>query len=153
MTRLAIQTEIPSAGRTVVRRPDPAAQRATPHAPAAGGRPLAATDPRWVLALRVRETLEGRMLRPDARQRLIRLGRLLGMTGFEANLVIAIVQDGARRGQGLGEAAGSLACVPRHRGGSTAGRGGGRGVSWWPVVRWVAILLAAEAAVVAMIVG
>ena len=55
-------------------------------------------DPRWVLAARVADKLEGTLLRPEHRERLIRLGRMLGLTPFDANLVIAIVQDQARRG-------------------------------------------------------
>jgi len=59
---------------------------------------LGATDPRWVLALRVAEQMQGTLLAPDARERLIRLGKTMGLTPFDANLVIAIIQDQARRG-------------------------------------------------------
>ncbi|MEX0653640.1 MAG: hypothetical protein WD534_15405 [Phycisphaeraceae bacterium] len=55
-------------------------------------------DPRWVLAVRVAEKLEGPILRPEHRQQLVGLGRLLGLSVFDCNLVIAIVQDQARRG-------------------------------------------------------
>lgn len=57
-----------------------------------------ATDPRWVLAVRTAEQLEGTLLSPEKRQRLIRTGRVMGLTAFDCNLVIAIVQDQARRG-------------------------------------------------------
>ena len=63
------------------------------------GQPLTqATDPRWVLAVRVAEALEGPILRPEKRERLLRLARVMGLRSFDANLVIAIVQDQARRG-------------------------------------------------------
>ena len=60
--------------------------------------PLEGSDARWVLAVRVAERLEGTMLDPESRERLVRLGKMLGLTPFDANLVIAIVQDRARRG-------------------------------------------------------
>ena len=57
-----------------------------------------ATDPRWVLALRVVEMMEGPILEPRKRERLIRLGQAMGLTAFDSNMVIAIMQDQARRG-------------------------------------------------------
>ena len=57
-----------------------------------------ATDPRWVLAVRAAEALQGSVLVPEQRQQLLKLGRRLGLTLFDANLVLAIVQDQARRG-------------------------------------------------------
>lgn len=59
----------------------------------------AASDPRWVLAIRTAELLEGPVLSHEKRQRLLRLGRLMGLSPFSANLVIAIMQDRARRGR------------------------------------------------------
>ncbi|MEM6751047.1 MAG: hypothetical protein AAF612_11305 [Planctomycetota bacterium] len=59
---------------------------------------LAPSDPRWVLAQRAAESLEGALLPADRRERLLRLGRALGLTTFDANLILAIVQDRARRG-------------------------------------------------------
>lgn len=59
-------------------------------------------DVRRILALRAAEVLEGgraAVLRPDARRRLVRLGTMLGLRRFEANLVLAVVQEGARRGE------------------------------------------------------
>ena len=55
-------------------------------------------DPRWVLAVRVAEQMQGSVLPPDRREKLIKLGRSFGLTPFDANLIIAIVQDQARRG-------------------------------------------------------
>ncbi|MHB1157653.1 MAG: hypothetical protein ACYC26_12565 [Phycisphaerales bacterium] len=73
-----------------------------------------ATDPRWVLAVRVRQAMQGPMLPPEHRDRLLKIGRLLGLTPFEANLVIAIVQDQSRQGGELTDATASLMFVPRH---------------------------------------
>lgn len=56
------------------------------------------TDPRWVLAVRTGEQLQGDILAPDRREKLQRIGKLLGLTPFDVSLVIAIVQDQARRG-------------------------------------------------------
>ena len=60
--------------------------------------PLPAGDPRWVLAVRVSESLQGATLPPERRRRLIKMGRVFGLTEFDTNLIIAIVQDQARRG-------------------------------------------------------
>jgi len=56
------------------------------------------SDPRWVLAVRTAELLQGDILTPERRERIIRMGRLFNLTPFDANMVIAIVQDQARRG-------------------------------------------------------
>ena len=55
-------------------------------------------DPRWVLAVRAAEHLQGATLTPPARHRLERMARTFGLTAFDANLIIAVVQDQARRG-------------------------------------------------------
>lgn len=94
-------------------------------------------DPRWVLAVRTAEQLEGALLRPERRERLIRLGRLLGLSVFDSNLIIAIVQDQARRGHApaycptagesqlrmipLPQPRGWLAALQNHRGLAVAG--------------------------------
>ena len=62
---------------------------------------LTPTDPRWVLAVRVAYTIQGgraAILRPADRRHLHRLAAYLGLRPFDANLVIAIVQDAARSG-------------------------------------------------------
>jgi hypothetical protein len=64
------------------------------------GQPITGpADPRWVLATRTAEQLEGDVLRAESRAALIRLGRLMGLSIFDANLIVAIVQDQARRGR------------------------------------------------------
>lgn len=64
---------------------------------------LSALDPRWVFAVLATKALEGgraAILRPEARQRLLREAARMGLRPFDANLVIAVVQDGARSGEG-----------------------------------------------------
>ncbi|MEM1099507.1 MAG: hypothetical protein AAGH92_12050 [Planctomycetota bacterium] len=56
------------------------------------------TDPRWVLAVRAAEKLEGSILRPEHRERLLVQGKAMGLTPFDTSLILAIVQDQARRG-------------------------------------------------------
>lgn len=56
------------------------------------------TDPRWVLAVRTAELLQGDILSPECRERIVRMARLFDLTPFDANMIIAIVQDQARRG-------------------------------------------------------
>jgi len=63
---------------------------------------LAPNDARRILALRVMESLEGGragILRPESRHQMMSIATMLGLRPFDANLVIAIVQDGARRGE------------------------------------------------------
>jgi hypothetical protein len=124
----------------------------SPASPRAKGDPVAeATDPRWVLALRVAEQLQGALLDPEQRERLLRLGRALGLSPFDSNLVIAIVQDQARRGVAPAQCpqagAQQLGMVPRPPGATLRG--------WlvssrWAVVGWLATgLIGLELAVAA----
>ncbi len=75
------------------------------------------TDPRWVIAVAAARALEGgqeAILPPEDRERVTRLAKSLGLRAFDAALVIAIVQDAARRGEPLGGAAADrLRMVPR----------------------------------------
>ncbi len=57
-----------------------------------------ATDPRWVLAVRTAEMLEGDVLPPNKRESLMRTGKVMGLSPFDSSLILAIVQDRARRG-------------------------------------------------------
>ena len=62
---------------------------------------VSASDARWIFAVRVSELLDGGkagVLTPDRRQRLLRLATNMGLRPFDANLIIAIVQDEARHG-------------------------------------------------------
>lgn len=55
------------------------------------------SDPRWVLALRTKHQLQGAALNPQRRDKLLKLANRIGLRSFDANMVIAIVQDEARR--------------------------------------------------------
>ncbi len=60
-----------------------------------------ALDARWVFACRVATSLEGgraAILRPESRDRLLNQANHLGLRQFDANLIMAIVQDTARCG-------------------------------------------------------
>ncbi len=73
---------------------------ATENQAAAG---LSALDPRWIFAVQVAKCLDGgraAILRPEVRQKLVASATRLGLRPFDANLVIAVVQDGARTGDG-----------------------------------------------------
>jgi len=78
-------------------------------------------DPRWVLAVRTAEQLEGPILTLEKRHKLVRLGLLMGLRPFDTNLIIAIVQDQARRGRppqdcpGAGEQQLAMVCLPQRR--------------------------------------
>lgn len=61
-------------------------------------------DARWLLAERVQRSMEGgraAVLRPEARRRLVAGAVREGLRPFDANLVIAIVQDAAQRGEAI----------------------------------------------------
>ena len=68
---------------------------------AAGTPNLAHHDPCWQLASEVSIALDGAVLAPDARRFLIKRAGRLGVRDFDANLLIALVQDRARRGEGV----------------------------------------------------
>lgn len=78
-------------------------------------------DPRWVLAARTRNELQGAALPADRRTRLLGLAYQLGMRPFDANLVIAIVQDEARLASAGADSTWELAerlrIIPQQRGG------------------------------------
>jgi hypothetical protein len=104
--RDVLRLAIPSPDRTV------AAPRRAATAPADAATTLAPGDPRWVLAVRTAELLQGAVLGPDDREQLLRTGRVLGLNPFQSNLVIAVVQDQARRGLGPGHGVRELAFIP-----------------------------------------
>lgn len=60
--------------------------------------PLPAHDPRWVLAIQASRALQGTLLAQQDRDRLMRWGQHWGLTAFSCSLILAIVQDQARRG-------------------------------------------------------
>ena len=79
-----------------------------PLRPAAAGteelRRMNPDDARWVFAVRVSQLLEGgreAVLTPVRRRRLVTLAGAMGLRPFDANLVIAIVQDAVRSGKSV----------------------------------------------------
>lgn len=75
-------------------------------------------DPRLVLALDTARALDGgkaAILRPERRRQLVASATNLGLRPFDAHLVIAVVQDAARRGEGVADqpVESRIAMVPR----------------------------------------
>lgn len=84
-------------GAHAPRRADRAVARANRAAAALG-----ADDARAIFSARVAGALEGgraAVLRPEHRRRLVGAAAGMGLRPFDANLIIAIVQDAARRGE------------------------------------------------------
>ena len=54
-------------------------------------------DPRWTLATQTQKELVGCAINPTKRSNLLRLATNIGLRQFDANLIIAIVQDQARQ--------------------------------------------------------
>ncbi|TVQ33527.1 MAG: hypothetical protein EA376_02190 [Phycisphaeraceae bacterium] len=78
---------------------------------------LPESDARMLFAASVAQSLDGgraAILTPDRRERLVENARRMGMRAFDANLIIAIVQDDARRGGrgAQGETARLITIVP-----------------------------------------
>ena len=78
---------------------------------AAGNSQLEPTDPRWVLAMRAYSQLQGSTLTPEKRQRVLDNAKVIGLRPFDANLIIAVVQDHARRGESPAEAQSTLSMI------------------------------------------
>jgi len=69
---------------------------------AAAGAAVIASDPRWVFAARAHTALEaGGRLNPARREDLIAFARRRGIRPFDAHMILALVQDRARRGEEL----------------------------------------------------
>lgn len=65
---------------------------------------LSSDDARVIFATKVQACLEGgraAILRPQRREQLLALSHNMGFRPFDANLIIALVQDAARRGEVL----------------------------------------------------
>jgi hypothetical protein len=100
------------------------------------------TDPRWKLALRAYAQLEGTALTPERRRQVERTAATLGVRPFEANVIMAIVQDHARHGRGLPDAAATLALLDAPAT-PVAGRASSDTRVIW--LRWIAALAASVA--------
>ena len=104
---------------------------------------LASDDVRIAFAATVAAKIEGGragVLRPEARQALVAKGIKLGLRTFDVSLVIAIVQDATRRGEGVaaGPVQGRLGMV----GHAAPGR------NLWPLAAGVVLGLAMLAGLV-----
>ena len=64
---------------------------------AAGSRELRTASPHLTLATNVASRLQGSVLAPEDRETLVEEGRRMGIRDFDAHLVMAVVQDRARR--------------------------------------------------------
>ena len=64
--------------------------------------------PHLAFAGRVANALEGVVLPPERREELLRFARLAGLREFDASLVIAVMQDRARRGESIDDITGPL---------------------------------------------
>ena len=75
-----------------------------------------ATDPRWVLAVATAQLMEGDVLPPTKRESLMHKGKSMGLSPFDCSLILAIIQDRARRGIALdqcpSESEAQLALIP-----------------------------------------
>ena len=78
---------------------------------AAGRQDLGHENPYWRLAGNVAGALDGVILAPERRRRLLQDAHRMGVREFDANLVIALVQDRARRGEDLNSTDGPIAVL------------------------------------------
>lgn len=66
-------------------------------------------DPRWLVAVETAQSLEGSLLTFERRRRILALAQRVGVRPFDANLIIAAVQDRARRGEPIASAMSTVA--------------------------------------------
>lgn len=69
-------------------------------------------DARWQLATETQRALQGAVLAFEDRRRLLAMANRLGIRAFDANLILALVQDRARRGEPLEAAAETIGMIP-----------------------------------------
>ena len=97
------------------------------------------TDARWQLANETQRALQGAVLAFEDRRRLLAMANRLGIRAFDANLILALVQDRARRGEPLEAAAATIEMIPKPSARSAARRA----PDWMPI--WIVALMAAMA--------
>ncbi len=95
------------------------------------------TDPRWAIACATRDALQGAVLTYENRRKVMLLAQRVGIRAFDANLIVAIVQDRARRGEPIEAAADALSVIPKPS--VRPGRAAAAGV--WAAAILVAILV------------
>jgi hypothetical protein len=100
---------------------------------AASARTLDPTDPRWVVAVEAAAAMEGSLLTFERRRRVLALAQRIGVRPFDANLIIAAVQDRARRGEPIEDAVDTIAHTAR------PSRAAGRPRRGWLPIAVVAI--------------
>lgn len=94
-------------------------------------------DPRWAIACATRDALQGSVLTYENRRKVMLLAQRVGIRPFDANLIVAIVQDRARRGEPIECAADALSVIPK-----PAARPGRAAAAWmWAAAILVAILV------------
>lgn len=137
-----------SSGLRLVPAPEDAAAPAVSSAPGRTSGPPArlseAADPRWVLAVRTAEALEGTVIVPEKRERLLAVGAAVGLSPFDTALVIAMVQDQARRGVPARQCPAAAEPQLRH-----VPRPAIRAIPWRTVAAVSVVVVALEVAVVA----
>ncbi|MFM1867950.1 MAG: hypothetical protein RL591_1358 [Planctomycetota bacterium] len=79
------------------------------------GRALDPFDARWQYATAVEGALQGATLAYEDRRRLLGLATRLGIREFDAHLIVALVQDRARRGEPIDGVAPTIALLPVQR--------------------------------------
>ena len=82
---------------------------------ATGSLELRTASPHLTLAANVASRLQGTVLAPEDRETLVEQGRRMGIRDFDAHLVMAVVQDRARRGESLDDLVGPLAMFAHPR--------------------------------------
>jgi hypothetical protein len=102
LTRPLLRLVFPDAGPTLGQADARRAVEQETRAAAATTQAISQEDVRRLFAMQVSQSLEGgraALLRPDSRRKLVNLATSAGLRPFDANLLIAIVQDSARRGE------------------------------------------------------
>ena len=61
--------------------------------------------------MRAYSQMQGSTLTPERRQRVLDNAKVIGLRPFDANLIIAVVQDHARRGETPAEAQSTLSMI------------------------------------------
>lgn len=77
--------------------------------------PLDPHDPRWLVATETAAQLEGSLLTFERRRKVLAFAHRVGVRPFDANLIIAAVQDRARRGEPVHHAMPTVALTARVR--------------------------------------
>ncbi len=81
-------------------------------------------DPRWLVAIETSSQLSGSLLTFERRRKVLAFAQKMGVRPFDANLIIAAVQDRARRGEAPEHAKSTIALTAPAR----------LRRRWWPYV-------------------